>query len=111
MDAVIIQVVLFSTVAACVYMFRRLCRQVKQHECSKSAAVLWYGCVSFLPSISFLLLFFALVGLEELTGAGWISELLARSLIPVGIIAAGLALTANLAFGVTLAMMRTGPKQ
>lgn len=110
MDAVIIQVVLFSTVGACVYMFRSLRRRVKQQQCSKAKAVLWYAGASFLPLILFLLLFFATVGLEELTGAAWISELFARSLIPVGAIATGLALMANLAFAVTLAMMRTGSR-
>ena len=62
------------------------------------------------PLMSFLLLFLATVGLEELTGESWISELFARSMIPVGAIAAGLALMANLAFVVTLAMMRTSPR-
>ncbi len=36
MDAVVIQVVLFSTVGACVYMFRSLRRSVKQQQCSKA---------------------------------------------------------------------------
>jgi hypothetical protein len=109
-DAVIVQVVLFSTVGACIYMFRSLRRSVKQKQCSKAKAVLWYAGVSFLPLILFLLLFLATVGLEELTGAAWISELFARSLVPVGAIAASLALTANLAFVVTLAMMKAGPR-
>ena len=110
MDAVVFQVVLFSTVGACVYMFRRLRRRVRRRECSKATAVLWYAVASFLPLMSFLLLFLATVGLEELTGESWISELFARSMIPVGAIAAGLALMANLAFVVTLAMMRTSPR-
>jgi len=110
MDAVIIRVVLFSTVGACVYMFRSLRRRVRQQQCSKSKAVLWYASATFLPLILFVLLFFATVGLEELTGAAWISELLARSLIPVGAIATGLAVMANLAFAVTLAMMKTGSR-
>ena len=110
MDAVVIQVVLFSTVGACVYMFRTLRRSVKEHRCSKARALLSYAGASFMPLILFLLFFFATVGLEELTGAAWISEPFARSLIPVGAIAAGLALMANLAFVVTLAMMKTGPR-
>ena len=110
MDAVVIQVVLFSTVGACVYMFRSLRRSVKEHRCSKARAFLSYAGASFVPLILFLLLFFATVGLEELIGQAWISELFARSLIPVGAIAAGLALLANLAFAVTLAMMKTGPR-
>jgi protein-S-isoprenylcysteine O-methyltransferase Ste14 len=110
MDAVIIQVVLFSTVGACVYMFRSLRRRVKQKRCSKAKAVLWYAGASLVPSIFFLLLFFATVGLEELTGEAWISDVFARSLIPVAAIATGLALLANLAFVVTLAMMKTGPR-
>jgi hypothetical protein len=109
-DAVVIQVVLFSTVGACVYMFRTLRRSVKQHQCSKARAVLSYAGASFVPLILFLLFFFATVGLEELTGQAWISELFSRSLIPVGAIATGLALIANLAFAVTLAMMKTGPR-
>ena len=59
MDAVVIQVVLFSTVGACVYMFRSLRRSVKQHQCSKARAVLSYAGASFLPLILFLLFFFA----------------------------------------------------
>src|SRR5262245_34339625 len=110
MDALIIQVVLFSTVGACVFMFRSLRRRVKQRHCSKAKAALWYAGTSFLPLILFLLLFLATVGLEALTGEAWISELFARSLIPVGAIAAGLAIMANLAFVVTVAMMRTGPR-
>ena len=110
MDAVIVQVVLFSTVGACVYMFRSLRRRVNQQQCSKPKAVLWYAGVSFLPLILFLLLFFATVGLEELIGGAWISEPFARSLIPVGAIAAGLALTANLVFVVTLTMLKIGPR-
>lgn len=110
MDAVIIQVVLFTTVGACVYMFRSLCRRVRQQRCSKPKAVLWYAGVSFLPLVLFLLFFLAVVGLEELTGAAWISELFARSLVPVAAIATGLALTANLAFVVTLALLKTGPR-
>src|SRR4030095_12280882 len=110
MDAVIIQVVLFSTVGACVYMFRSLRRRVKQKQCSKAKAVLWYAGASLIPLIFFLLLFFAIVGLEELTGEAWISELFARSLIPVVAIATGLAILANLAFVVTLAMIKTGPR-
>lgn len=110
MDAVVIQVVLFSTVGACVYMFRSLRRSVKQQQCSKTGAVLSFAGASFLPLILFLLLFLAIVGMEELAGAAWISELFARSLIPVGAIAAGLALMANLAFAVALAMMKTGPR-
>ena len=109
MDAVIIQVVLFSTVGACVYMFRNLRRRVKRNQCSKAKAVLWYAGASLLPLILFLLLFFATVGLEELTGEAF-SELFARSLIPVGAIATGLAMMANLAFVVTLAMMKTGSR-
>jgi hypothetical protein len=109
-DAVIVQVVLFSTVGACVYMFRSLRRRVKQQQCSKLKAILWYAGVSFLPLILFLLLFLATVGLEELTGAAWISELFARALVPVGAIATGLALMANLAFVVTLTAMKTGPR-
>ena len=109
MDALIIQLMLFSTVGVCVYMFRRLYRRVKQYGCSKPSAILWYVGFTFLPLIVFLLLFFATVGLEELTGAAWVSELFARSLIPGGAIAAGLALIANLAFIVTLAMMKTAP--
>ena len=110
MDAVVIQVVLFATVGVCAYMFRSLRRRVRQQRSSKPKAVLWYAGVSFLPLILFLLFFVATVGLEELTGAAWISELFARSLIPVGAIAAGLALMANLAFIVTVAMMKTGPR-
>jgi hypothetical protein len=108
-DAAVIQVVLFSTVGACVYMFRSLRRSVKQHQCSKARALLSYAGASFVPLILFLLLFFATVGLEELTGQAWISELFARSLFPAGAIATGMALIANLAFAVTLAMMKTGP--
>ena len=107
MDAVIVQIVLFATVGACVYMFRSLRRKVKHQQCSKPKAVLWYAGASFLPLILFVLLFLATVGLEELTGAAWISELFARSLIPAAAIAAGLALTANLAFVVTIAMVKT----
>ena len=110
MGALIIQVVLFSTVGACVYMFRSLRRRVKQHQCSKPKAVLWYAGASFMPLILFLLLFLAIVGLEELTGAAWISELFARSLVSVGGIAIGLALMANLAFVVTLSMTKSGPR-
>ena len=110
MDAVIIQVVLFSTVGVCVLMFRGLRKRVRQHKCSKPKAVLCYAGVSFLPLAAFLLLFLAAVGLEELTGAAWISELFARSLIPVGAIAVGLALMANLSFVVTLMLMKTGAK-
>jgi heme/copper-type cytochrome/quinol oxidase subunit 1 len=110
MHAVIIQVALFSTVGACVYMFRSLRRRVKQKQCSKAKAVLWYAGASLIPLIFFLLLFFAIVGLEELTGEAWISELFARSLIPVVAIATGLAILANLAFVVTLAMIKTGPR-
>jgi lysylphosphatidylglycerol synthetase-like protein (DUF2156 family) len=107
-DAVVIQVVLFSTVGACIYMFRSLRRSVRQYQCSKARALLSFAGASFVPLIFFLLLFFATVGLEELTGQAWISELFARSLIPVGAMATGLALIANLAFAVTLAMMKTG---
>ena len=57
MDAVIIQVVLFSTVGACVYMFRSLRRRVKQEQCSKTKAVFWYAGASLLPLILFLLFF------------------------------------------------------
>ena len=110
MDAVIIQVVLFSTVGVCVLMFRSLRQRVRQQKCSKPKAVLWYAAVSFLPLAAFLLLFLAAVGLEVLTGAAWISELFARSLIPVGALAAGLALMANVSFVVTLALMKTGAK-
>lgn len=111
MDAAIIQVMLFSTLVACVYMFRNLCRRVKRERCSKARAVLWYLGASLLPLILFLLLFLAIVGLEQLTGKAWVSEPLARSLIPGGAIAAGLALVSNLAFVVTLAIMKTGRKR
>lgn len=107
MDAVIVQVVLFSTVGACVYMFGSLRRRVKQRECSKPKALLWYAGASFLPLILFLFLFLAAVGLEELTGAAWISELFARSLVPVGALAAAFALAGNLVFFVT--MLKTDP--
>ena len=110
MDAVIIQVVLFSTIGACVYMFRSLRRKVKEQQCSKSKAVFWYAGASLLPLILFLRLFLAAVGLEELTGAAWISELFAHSLVPVGALAAALALAANLVFSVALAMLTTDPK-
>jgi hypothetical protein len=109
-DALIVQLVLFSTVGACIYMFRRLRRRVQQRQCSKRKAVAWFAGASFLPLILFVLLLLAAVGLEELTGAAWISELLARSLVPVGAIAAGLALLANLAFVAALLAMKTGPK-
>lgn len=109
MDAVIVQVVLFSTVGTCVYMFRSLRRKVKQRECSKPKALLWYAGASFLPLILFLLLFLAIVGLEELTGAAWTSDLFARSLVPIGALAAAFALAANLAFAVALAMLKTDP--
>ncbi|MCI0424140.1 MAG: hypothetical protein L0387_02935 [Acidobacteria bacterium] len=109
MDAVIIQVVLFSTVGACVYLFRRLRRGVKQQACSKLKAVTYYAGGSFLPVAVFLLLFLATVGLEELTGVAWISEFFARSLIPVGALAAGMALAANLVFVVTVFMTKAGP--
>ena len=110
MDAVIIQLVLFSTVGACVYAFRGLRRRVRQRRCSKAAAVFWYAGASFLPLIVFLSFFLAIVGVEELTGEAWIGELFARSAIPAGAIAAGLAVTANLAFVLALAMMKRGPR-
>ena len=110
MDAVVIQVVLFATVGVCAYMFRSLRRRVRQQRSSKPKAVLWYAGVSFLPLILFLLLFFAAVGLEELTGAGWISELFTRPLVPSEASLQVFALMANLAFVVTVAMIKKGPR-
>ena len=89
-------------------MFRSLRRSVKEERRTKPKAVLLYAGMSFLPAILFLLLFLAAVGLEELSGATWISEPFTRSLIPVAAIAASLALTANLVFIVTLAVLKTG---
>jgi hypothetical protein len=109
-DAAVIQLVLFSTLGACVYMFHSLHRRVGQRRCSKLKAILWYAGASVLPAVLFFLAVLVTVGLEELTGAAWIGELFARSLVPVGAMAVGLALVANLAFVVTVAMMKTGPR-
>lgn len=110
MDAAVVQLVLFSTIAACVYMFHSLYRSVGQRRCSKLKAIVWYAGASLLPAVLFFLAFLLAVGLEEVTGAAWIGELLARSLVPVGIMAVGLALLANVAFVVAVAMMKLGSR-
>ena len=106
MEAIVVQLVLFSTVGACVSMFQTLRRRVKQQQSTKTKVILWYACISFLPLILFSLLFLATVGLEELTGEAWISELFGRSLVLVGAIATGLALLGNFVFVVTVVLIK-----
>ena len=108
MEAIVVQLVLFSTVGACVSMFQILRRRVKRQQSSKTKVILWYAGISFLPLILFFLLFFATVGLEQLTGAAWISEFFGRSLVLVGAIATGLALLGNCVFVVTVVLIKPG---
>jgi hypothetical protein len=110
-DAMVIQVVLFATVAGCVLSFAKLLKKVKRQQCSKWKAVGLYLIFSFLPIGGFVLLFLALIGLEEITGQPLIGELMARSLVLVVAIGALIAGLSNLIFAIWVAAARTGPEQ
>ena len=81
MDAVVIQSGCCHDRSLCLHV-SRLAPQGETTAVFETESCSWCTGVSFLPLILFLLLFFAAVGLEELTGAGWISELFTRPLVP-----------------------------
>jgi hypothetical protein len=111
MDAVLIQLVLFSTLAVCVFKFRQLRRHVRLRARSRGRAAGMYLFFTTLPVGIYLLLFFGAVGLEEWAGVALISEAFARSLVLVVGIALLMALIANLSFITALSLIRRGEQE
>jgi len=94
-----------------VYGFITFYRRLKRGVLKKSRAFRRYALLVITPLILYVLLFFALVGFEELTAIGVITEGLARSFpISVGL---GLAtwLASLIVFGVALVFIRIPPSQ
>lgn len=90
MSRILWQIVYFGFLAAFlavpVAVFLRVLRGVRAGRTSKPKAVLLYTLGSLLPTVLYVVLFFSLVGIEELTGAALIAEEIGRSfLIVVGL--------------------------
>lgn len=89
-----------------VYAFITLYRRIKRGVLEKSRALWRYACLVIAPIIFYVLFFFVLVGLEELTHIGVITEGLART-FPI-LVGLGLAiwLVSILVFGVALVFVK-----
>jgi len=111
LDAVIIQIVLFSTLGICVFMFRKLLRQVERGVRSPSGAAGVYLLCALLPVSAHLLLFLAAVGLEEVAGAAIVSEGLGRSLIPVAAISLAIVVLGFLSFVIAVVFTARAARQ
>ena len=72
--------VLFFGVPA--YAYARYRRKARAGALSKGAAIGRFAFVAVLPSLAYLGLFFAIIGLEEVTGAALIPEEMGRGFLP-----------------------------
>jgi hypothetical protein len=92
-----------------VYAFITFYKRVKHGVLKKSRALWRYASLVIAPIILYVLFFFALVGFEELTHIGVITEGLARTIL----ILVGLGLTiwlvSILVFGVALVFIKSQP--
>lgn len=89
-----------------IYVFVTLYRRVKRGVLNKSGALWRYSTLVIIPTILYVLFFFALVGIEELTHIGLVAEGLGRSfLILVGL---GIAIwfVSTLVFSTALLFLR-----
>ena len=92
-----------------VYAFITFYRRVKRGVLKKLRALWRYASLVITPIILYVLFFFALVGLEELTHIGVITEGLARSFFILVGLGFTIWLVSILVFGVALVFIKSQP--
>ncbi len=100
---------LLAILALCIVAPGRLRRRVRSGTLGRGGALLRCVGWTILPTLAYTALFFAMVGLEEVTGQALIAEEYGRSLLLL--VAAGLALCilTTLIFGIVLAFTPRPP--
>jgi hypothetical protein len=107
----LLQLVLFGTLGLAVWAFVVRLRGLRAGRLSRGRAIFGYLGWTISPALAFVAVFFALVGIEEVTGAALIGEGLGRSFLLVVGLSLSLVLVGGTAFAVTawLAGGRSGP--
>ncbi len=96
--AALLQVVLLGTVGLAIGAFVVRLRRLRSARLSRGRAILGYFAWTLSPVLAFVALFFALIGIEEVSGAALIGEGLARSFLLVVGLAVSVALVGSAAF-------------
>lgn len=99
-EAGILQIAILGTIVLAVVMFIRLRRKVSARAQSRGRATFVYLGWTLLPFAILVVLFFGMVGLEELTGSALVPEMFARASPLAAALCLIVALIAALVFAV-----------
>lgn len=97
-------VLLIGAIALQGWTWRRLRRRIVAREITKLRGSLRYGFGALSPFVLFLSIFLGAVGIEEWSGAAFVSEGLGRALLPIAAGLLGIGLVGWLAFSLGCAL-------
>jgi hypothetical protein len=106
MEEIVIPICVLLIPTASIAAFIWQLSRVRRGLCSRLKGIVWYAIYSWIPVLLFVGVFFALVGIEELSKTSLIGEGYGRSVMMVGFGGTGLISLGTIVFSIVLVFIK-----